>query len=91
MKRVVRDCLCGVSGRSGDEAAVVDCGGFRDVVGLENLEGSWEDVDGVGCGEERVEGECFSVESCGDVGFRGFEVELWRRRFVGLTRELASM
>lgn len=61
MKRVVRDCLWGARGEEEE-----DEWGFEEV-GVGNLEGSWEDVDGVGWGEERVEGEGIAAESWGEV------------------------
>ena len=71
---------------------MVECGWFRDVVvGVENLEGSCEDADDVGGGEERMDGEGFAVESCGEMWFEGSGMGLWRLRFVGLAMVLGSL
>lgn len=68
MKRVVRDSLWEGSWN----AESVGSSGFRDV-GVGNLEGFGEDADGVGRGDEWVDGERIAVGSCGDVGFKGFK------------------
>ncbi len=80
MKRVVRDCLWGARREGEDdtdcdnEEASVDWG--IEEGGVEKREWSCEEVDGVGRGEERADGERIAVESCGDVEFRGFETEI---------------
>lgn len=99
MKRVVWDCLWGVRRVEGDVVDVVDeggwwwlvsCGIVRDVVvlvvGVESLEGFWEEVDGVVCcwGDEGVD---WDVESWGEVGF---VEDAWRLRFVGFDSKLGS-
>ena len=67
-KRVVWDCLCGAR-REGDEEGGGGGGGLwwvdwglRNVVGVDDLEGFWEKVEGVGGGEERVDWEWVAVE-----------------------------
>lgn len=70
MKRVVRDCLW-----EGSWNAESVGSGLRDV-GVGNLEGFGEDADGVGRGDEWVDGERVAVGSCGDVGSKGFGVEI---------------
>lgn len=62
MKRVVRNCLCGLRrrGRGGS----VGGSGLKGVeVGVEKREGSCEGVEGVGRGEERADGERIDVEN----------------------------
>lgn len=64
MNNVVRDCLWEASG---DEESM-GCG-FNDV-GVGNLVWYCEDVESVGRGDERGDGERIAVESCGDMGFK---------------------
>lgn len=96
MKRVVWDCLCGVSGIEVDEAVVDDEGGrlvVKDVVvvvvGVESREGLREEAEGVVCcwGDERMD---WDVESWGEVGFVGFEDDAWRLRLVAFEGKCGS-
>ncbi len=76
MKRVVRDCLWGARGEGAEDTEEESVDWGIEEGGVEKREWSCEDVDGVGRGEERADGERIAVESCGDVGFRGFETEI---------------